>query len=242
MEAKRPRVTEMPINRVYRNAAAASCILLIGMLLLNGCAPLLLVSGGIAASVALVASFHNGIVVENYDADYPLMISETRETLESLNISVSETAGDDLKTTITAKRTDETPVSIEVLRLSADRTQVGIRTGPIGVTELDTSQTVHENIRDRLARRAMREDPVEPTELRFSANYKAPPNPEPVKGRRKQVRDVAKSGPSAQAIIYFDPGSAELSEGQYQKLEALIAALNARPKATVTLSGYANAI
>jgi outer membrane protein OmpA-like peptidoglycan-associated protein len=244
LETKKPRVTEMPINRVYRNVAAANCILLIGMLLLNGCAPLLLVSGGIAASVALVASFHNGMVVEIYDADYPLMISETRETLKSLNISISETVGDDLKTTFTATRTDETPVSIEVLRVSAGRTQIGIRTGSIGVTELDSSQKVHANIRDRLAPKAMREDPVEPTELRFSSNYrtiKAPPNPEPVKGRRKEVRDVPKSGPSAKAIIYFDPGSDELSEAQYQKLEGIVATLNARPKATVTLNGYANA-
>ena len=182
-------------------------------------------------------------MVETYDSDYRQTIAVSRETLGSLKIPVSDTVGDELKTIITAQRPDQTPVSIEVVRLADGRTQVGIRTGPLGVTELDTSSRIQEQIRDRLARKPQRDGRVaEATPLRFppdeparTASAKA----ETESARRKPVSAAARAGSPA-VTVYFDQGSNDLRESEHSKLDHLAAALTARPRATVTVNGYAD--
>ena len=144
---------------IYIHQIRLAAAVLIGgaVLVFTGCAPLLL---GAAVTGGVAVSYNQGTVVETYDSDYHRVVSASRETLESLKIPMTETLGDELKTTITARRPDQTPVSIEVVRLAAGRTQVGIRTGHIGVTELDTSAHIHEQIRLRLARKAAPEAPA----------------------------------------------------------------------------------
>ena len=138
---------------IHQIRLAAAALIGGSVLVFTGCAPLLL---GAAVTGGVAVSYTQGVVVETYDSDYHRVVSASRETLESLKIPVTETLGDELKTAITARRPDQTPVSIEVVRLAAGRTRAGVRTGHIGVTELDTSAHIHEQIRLRLARRQRR--------------------------------------------------------------------------------------
>ena len=220
-----------------RLAAAA----LIGgtVLVFTGCVPLLL---GAAVTGGVAVSYTQGVVVETYDSDYHRVVSASRETLESLKIPVTETIGDELKTAITARRPDQTPVSIEVVRLTAGRTQAGVRTGPIGVTELDTSAHIHEQIRLRLAREAAPEPPAAAASVSPHRDEKsggAPETPEPGKARAKPPARN-ETTPSARVIINFDPGSNELLESERLKVDSIVAVLSARPKTKVTIYGYAN--
>ena len=148
---------------IHQIRLAAAALIGGSVLVFTGCAPLLL---GAAVTGGVAVSYTQGVVVETYDSDYHRVVSASRETLESLKIPVTETLGDELKTAITARRPDQTPVSIEVVRLAAGRTQAGVRTGHIGVTELDTSAHIHEQIRLRLARKAAPEAPAAAASVR----------------------------------------------------------------------------
>jgi outer membrane protein OmpA-like peptidoglycan-associated protein len=226
---------------IYIHQLRLAAAVLVGgtMLVFTGCAPLLL---GAAVTGGVAVSYTQGMVVETYDSDYHRVVSASRETLESLKIPVTETLGDELKTAITARRPDQTPVSIEVVRLAAGRTQAGVRTGHIGVTDLDTSAHIHEQIRLRLARTAAPETPAAATSVRPHRDDKsgdAPATPEPEKARAKPTarNEIARS---ARVIINFDPGSNELLESERLKVESIVAVLTARPKSKVTIYGYAN--
>ena len=107
-----------------------------------------------------------GKAVENYDVDYARAVSAIQDTLESLKIAVNSTVGDEIKTVITAKCSDQSPVTVKVLRLSPGQVQVGIRTGPVGITELDASRSIQAQLKDRLARTTPPESPVAADRLR----------------------------------------------------------------------------
>jgi outer membrane protein OmpA-like peptidoglycan-associated protein len=217
---------------IYIHQLRLAAALLIGgaMLVFTGCAPLLL---GAAVTGGVAVSYNQGTVVETYDSDYHRVVSASRETLESLKIPVTETLGDELKTTITARRPDQTPVSIEVVRLAAGRTQVGIRTGHIGVTELDTSAHIHEQIRLRLARKAAPEAPAAAAPVRPHGEGA----PEKARAKPPARNETAQS---ARVIIHFDQGSNELPESERLKVDSIVAVLTARPKTRVAIYGYAN--
>jgi outer membrane protein OmpA-like peptidoglycan-associated protein len=225
------------MRMIYIHQIRLAAAVLIGgaMLVFTGCAPLLL---GAAVTGGVAVSYNQGTVVETYDSDYHRVVSASRETLESLKIPVTETLGDELKTTITARRPDQTPVSVEVVRLAAGRTQVGIRTGHIGVTELDTSAHIHEQIRLRLARKAAPEAPAAAAPVRPHGEG-APEKAAPEKARAKPPARN-ETAQSARVIIHFDQGSNELPESERLKVDSIVAVLTARPKTRVAIYGYAN--
>ena len=226
------------MSAVHRvGAAAMGGTLLAWMLMLNACAPVLL---GAAALGGVAASYSQGSVVETYDVDYRHAVTAASDTLSELKIPVSRTVGDELKTTITAVRPDQTPVSVEVVRLTAGQAQVEIRTGPVGVMELDTSRRIQEQIRERLARK-----PARDTRAPETAALRFPPNDPGRAGAadgatRKPVAAAARPGKAPALIIYFDHGSNELRESEHPKLDRLAAALIARSEVNVTLNGYAD--
>jgi outer membrane protein OmpA-like peptidoglycan-associated protein len=236
--------------------------LLAGLLVLNGCAPVLwgaAVSGGLASG-GLIASYHEGAVVESYDDDCTRVMASGRDAFESLGITVSAITEDDLKTAIQASTADGTPLSIEVVPVGPGTTRVAVRTGVIGIADRAASRALHEALRAALDRSVVAAPPapVEPDELRFATGYRAPAFPahKDFRNPRKNVRTAAKNdppprppakprrpapqpGPGAVAIVYFGEGSDELPPAQYAKLDALIAALRARSETTASLAGYA---
>ena len=207
----------------------------------QGCAPLLI---GTAISGGAAASYLHGEVVETYDVDYARAVSASRETLESLKIAVDSTVGDEIKTLITAKRPDQTPVTVEVLRLATGQVQVGIRTGPVGITELDTSRSIQAQLKNRFARTTPPETPAAADRLRppqADPSIHEPPKAKPTKDTRKPSRSI-ELPPAPRVVIYFDQdlNDADVIEGERPLLDSIIASLMARPTAKITVHGYAN--
>jgi outer membrane protein OmpA-like peptidoglycan-associated protein len=218
-------------------AAAGIGALLVWILALSGCAPLVI---GVGALSGGAVAYNQGMQLETYPADYRQSVAASRDTLAALKIPVTGTVGDELKTTLSAKRPDQTPVTVEVVRLGPGQTQIGIRTGAIGVSELDTSARIHEQIRDRLARSTPQEArSSSPPHLRFPPDDPAPAKaaPEPV---RKPPAAPPRPVPPAGVSIYFDSGSNELLESEHPKLDRIVSTLTTRPGAIVTLNGYAD--
>ena len=126
-------------------------ILLAYLLITCGCAVALL---GIGAAAGTGAAYVEGKEIRIYDSEYHQTARACTETLNLLKIPVSQISADELKTTIQAKRADETPVYIEVVRLGQPgHSEVGIRTGVFGISELKASSQIHDALKDRLRRK-----------------------------------------------------------------------------------------
>ena len=128
----------------------AIIIILPYLLITCGCAVVVL---GIGAAAGTGAAYLSGKDTRIYDSEYHQTAQACMETLNSLKIPVSQTSADGLKTTIQAKRADETPVYIEVVRTGPGRSEVGIRTGVVGISELEASNQIHDALKERLRRK-----------------------------------------------------------------------------------------
>jgi outer membrane protein OmpA-like peptidoglycan-associated protein len=174
-------------------------------------------------------AYRQGNLVDTYEVDYAQAVAAGRDTLAALRIPVSDTIADELKTTLYAVRPDHTPVEIEVVRLEPGRTQVGVRTGHIGVADLNTSTRIQQRIRLHLARTSQGAavPARQPVPREEPATVRAEPDP----GRRARPTPV---------VVYFESGSNELRSGEQAKLDRLASTLSAQPHATITLNGFAD--
>jgi Protein of unknown function (DUF3568) len=114
------------------------------LLITCGCAVAVL---GIGATAGTGAAYAAGKDTRSYDTEYHQTAQACMETLNSLKIPVSRTSADELKMTIQAMRADETPVNIEVVRTGRGRSEVGIRTGVVGISELQASSQIHDALK-----------------------------------------------------------------------------------------------
>ena len=128
----------------------AIIIILPYLLITCGCAVAVL---GIGAAAGTGAAYLSGKDTRIYDSEYHQTAQACMETLNSLKIPVSQTTADGLKTTIQARRADETPVYIEVVRAGPKRSEVGIRTGVVGISELQASSQIHDALKELLGRK-----------------------------------------------------------------------------------------
>ena len=89
---------------------------------LYGCA-VAVVGIGAAAGVGTY-SYFSGKLTKMYESEYHEAVQASSDTLVRLKIPISEIIADELKTEIKAKRPDETPVYIEVVRIDREHTEV----------------------------------------------------------------------------------------------------------------------
>ena len=75
------------------------------------------VNGNDAAAVAGTYSYVTGDLTKTYESEYYDTVRASRSTLETLKIPITNTISDGLKTEFMAKRPDETPVTIEIVRI-----------------------------------------------------------------------------------------------------------------------------
>jgi outer membrane protein OmpA-like peptidoglycan-associated protein len=161
--------------------------LLISVFVLQGCAVAVI---GIGAGAGAVAYF-NGKLTKTYKADYHETVWASRDTLEELKIPVIEVVEDELKTEIRAKRTDGTPVTIEVIRIDRYNNEVSVRTGNVGVWDRRVSEQIHGYIDNALGGKVIvleepgeeqvtvEERPVPTDEEIIEENLAAAPAPAP---------------------------------------------------------------
>ena len=120
--------------------------LMAAALTVSGCAALVF---GTGAGVG-VYSYIEGELKRAYPADFERTLAASLATLEHLKIRVEDQSSDGIKTTIQAKRADGKPVTLKITRLTPRVTEVGVRSGFIGLWEKEVSELIHTTIAQRL--------------------------------------------------------------------------------------------
>jgi outer membrane protein OmpA-like peptidoglycan-associated protein len=221
----------------------AKVILLAYLLMACGCAVAVL---GIGAAAGTGAAYFKGKDSRLYDSEYHRTAQACMETLAALKIPVVQTSADELKTTIHAKRADETPVSIEVVRAGPGRCEVSIRNGAVGISGLEAANQIHNALKERLGR-------------------SSPESAKTIAAPKNQLDDstplsegLVKQGPSRKKsespsisiarrtppefTIYFMRDSNEVRPSEMAKLDHTADLISQLPEAKLILSGYTDAV
>ena len=107
-----------------------------------------------AAFVTAGCAEIQGKSVKTYQLGYNAAVQASTDALTELEIYILNTEADELKTEILARRADGAPVTVEVMRVDRNFTQVAVGTGA-GVArylDKDVSNQIHEYIRKQLIR------------------------------------------------------------------------------------------
>jgi outer membrane protein OmpA-like peptidoglycan-associated protein len=230
-----------------------------------GCAVAVLGIG--AAGAAGAYSYFSGKLTKIYESEYHNAVRASSATLERLKIPIIETIADELKTEIQARRPDDTPVQIEVVRIDQDHTQVSVRTGSFGLWDNRVSEQIQDDIDQNLKSHAidaekssknLGQDDIQPatgealqpgiTEEDLddnSAEESAHPESNVDYGDQtaaERPSKLAQMNADSVFIIFFKQNSNDLSEKAIEKLDQVFEILIKNPSADVMLNGYSDSI
>jgi outer membrane protein OmpA-like peptidoglycan-associated protein len=228
---------------------------------LYGCAVAVI---GIGAAGAGAFAYLNGKLTKTYESEYHDTVRASGTALEKLRIPVSEIISDELKTEIKARRPDDTPVEIEVVRMDQDHSQVSVRTGSVGVWDKRVSEQIHGYIDQNLNRTIGDEKSLENLAMAdvqsITGEGVKPEITEEdlvdnsIQGTAPGESEVNQNGP-AQAetltrfakmttdsvfIIFFKQNSNDLSEKAIKKLDQVFEILRKNTYTKVLLNGYSD--
>ncbi len=238
---------------------------LFGFFCLYGCA--IAVVGIGAAGAAGAYSYISGKLIKTYEAEYHDAVRASSDTLERLKIPIVETIADELKTEIRAKRPDDTPVAIEVVRIDQGHTQVSVRTGSFGLWDKRVSEQIHGYIDQNLNQSALDAEKVSqqpaPDTGQTAIGEAAKPeiieeelddnseqqsvDAESIAARGGQTA-TEKPSPSFQLnpdsifVIFFTQNSNDLTEKAIEKLDQIFEILVKNPNTEILLNGYSDSI
>jgi len=200
---------------------------------------------GIGAAGAGALAYFNGRLIKTYESEYHDTIRAGGDTLERLNIPVTEIIADELKTEINAERPDGTPVAIEVIRMDPEHTQVSVRTGSLGVWDRRVSEQIHVFINETLSQKIADEqksaegvapEAVQPGILEEDLAEDSTPASAQVASSSEQML------PASAFVIFFEQNSNALSAAAVQKLNRISEILKNNPAAELELNGYSDSI
>ena len=181
-----------------------------------------------------------GKMTKSYESEYHDTVRASSDTLKNLKIPVTEKQSDELKTIMNARRFDGTPVTIEVVRLDRNLTEVSVRAGEGVKLDNRVSRQIHEFIGENL------EQPVKPgiTEENLADEpVKEMSSAEYCTGFDDQMegQDALKHAETYMDsifVIYFDLDSNALSAKAKGKLDRVADLILKNPNVEVTLNGY----
>jgi outer membrane protein OmpA-like peptidoglycan-associated protein len=200
---------------------------------------------GIGAAGAGALAYFNGKLTKTYESEYHDTIRAGGDTLERLNIPVTEIIADELKTEIKAERPDGTPVAIEVIRMDREQTQVSVRTGSLGVWDRRVSEQIHGFINEALGQKiadeqksaeGMAPEAVQPGILVEDLAEDSAPASAHVASSTEQML------PASALVIFFEQNSNGLSAAAIQKLNRISEILINNPATELQLNGYSDSI
>jgi outer membrane protein OmpA-like peptidoglycan-associated protein len=214
----------------------------------SGCAVALLGVGAGAATAAYVM----GELTQTYESSHAAAVQASTDALGALEMAAVERSGDERQTTLKARRADGSPVEIGIERIDAKRTEIGVRTGHVGVWDQQDSRKILDMIGERLAPRAGRE--VASAKIDPPAAKPQPQNPalagEPEPARRKAVSGTAAVAPrpaqrggagvNPQLTVFFASGTDAIAPGEAPKLGRIAAMLRDHPARVASLHGYSD--
>ena len=191
-------------------------------------------------SVIAGCAVMQGKMTKSYESEYHDTVRASSDTLKNLKIPVAEKQSDELKTVMNARRFDGTPVTIEVVRIDRNLTEVSVRTGEGVKLDNRVSRQIHEFIGENLVKPVkpgITEENLadEPVKEMSSAEYGT--------GLDDQMesQDALKHAETYMDsifVIYFDLDSNALSAKAKGKLDRVADLLLKNPNVEVTLNGY----
>ena len=226
---------KLQLNHIFRAG-----LLILAFLLITGCAVALV---GLVAGVG-TATYVNGKLIKTYRSEYHETVQASINTLENLKIPINENISDELKTSIKATRPDGTPIRVEIVRMEKDLTEVGVRTGSIGLWDKKVSGQIQDNIEDILYKiDAAEESNLTDNQTKLqsfessqtSVDETIPNSTDTQKGTQEH-----KSVTHDDFTIFFSHNSNEISARQIEKLDNIVQRILNMPNATVVLNGYSD--
>lgn len=211
---------------------------------LSGCAAFVAVGAGAGAF-----SYISGNVLRTYDAEYQQTVRASRKAINDLRFTLINETSDNITTKINGRRGDDTPVTIQVTYLNSLQTEVGVRTGIVGVTEIKVSERVHDKIANRLIHHSR-----SVKTLSTSAKKKDVPAKEENGGESKPV-GFAESGegvkvsppdnnlkhgrPSQSSVyLYYTKSELAIPANEYDTLDRVAEFLLKTPDTKLEVLGY----
>jgi outer membrane protein OmpA-like peptidoglycan-associated protein len=185
-----------------------------------------------------------GSLTKSYESEYHNTVKASSDTLEYLKIPVTEKLSDGLKTVIKAQRFDGTPVTIEVLRVNQNLTEVLVRTGKGLVLDKRVSTQIHEFISERLAQQteqapAEKDLDDESAQKTITVESINESDDQTQNHRSSKLTEIYTD---SVFIIYFNEDSNELTEKAKEKLDRVVEIILKKPKIDITLNGYTDSI
>lgn len=214
-----------------------------------GCATALIGTGAAAGGVTY--SYFTGKLTKTYEFEYHETVQAARNTLETLNIPITDTIADGLKTEFKAKRSDETPVAIEIVLIDQESTEVSVRTGSVGIWDRRVSEQIHGYISEALTQK-MADDEKPPAD---SVEADTEPTTDEVVQSEIIEEDLAKDSkpapvqaatpadqifPDSENVIFFERDSNALTGTATEKLDRIYEILTNNPAAELILNGYSD--
>lgn len=126
-------------------ASMAALSALFGCQLIAGCA--LFVTGAVVGVGAY--TYVNGELKRSYQATYDKTVQASVSAMTEMNIGVKSVKKQGLTTTIEGAFNGK-PVTASISRVDVNISEVGVRSGYVGVWEKDFSTEIHEKIAQRL--------------------------------------------------------------------------------------------
>ena len=230
--------------------------LLSSVLIVTGCAVALI---GIGAAALGTVAYTNGKLIKTYRAEYNRSVKASSDTLVGFKIPLTDNLSDDLKTVLKAMRPDGTPVEITVVRIEHNLTEVGVRSGVVGIWDKRISEQIQNSIGKKLSsgpRTASGYTADSDRKNISSLNKEATPKVAAVNERNgtsvsstptnippdREVQEVVKKPSKKQPdfVIYFSENTNELSEDAIEILNTVAEAISNGPVGEVNVNGFSD--
>ena len=185
-----------------------------------------------------------GNLTKSYESEYHSTVKASSDTLKNLKIPVTEKLSDGLKTVINAKRFDGTPVTIEVVRIKQNLTEVSVRTGKGLVLDKRVSTQIHEFLSESLTqqtKQGMMEEGLEEGSTQKAITVESITEPDDQIQNHGQPK-LTEIYTDSVFIIYFNQDSNALTEKAKEKLDRVVEIIVKNPKVEITLNGYTDSI
>ncbi|MEJ2641714.1 MAG: DUF3568 family protein [Desulfosarcinaceae bacterium] len=133
-------------NRLRKGYRTCLTVSLAALTVVCGCAATMSATGTNTG----VFSYIRGELKRTYPASYEEAINACEASLAYLKMPREEFHQKGTTTVIRARRSDGTPVRVEVVSLSTKETGIGVRTGITGLWDRQTSELIHVTIAKHL--------------------------------------------------------------------------------------------
>ena len=121
---------------------AAAITLLVALLFTAGCAAIVVGAGAGAG----VYTWVKGELIRSYANDFTHTENATIQSLDYLKITIDEKTQAGSETTIKARQSDGSPVTVIIRTVRYDMTEVAVRSGYVGYWDRKNAELIHATI------------------------------------------------------------------------------------------------